>query len=194
RLPRSGGAGVSFPQRTIRSFCSGRSQTSRHHFAKTRQPIDGKTESYSIRSIREASRIPRLVRRNTPSQFSPARAGSYRREHRIISGRRLETEAIVAEILLQLLDPPPNEGSGFARTGNIDRLAVATESKDRVACVRAHVAEHPLHHCEVPVRRETDRLRPRGKIAQQLARVARIDGNHRRPGIRRVHVHLENFA
>src|SRR2546427_7912288 len=101
------------------------------------------------------------------SQFSPARAGWYRREHRIASGRRLETETVVAEILLQLLDPPPNEGSGFARTGNIDRLAVATESKDRVACVRAHVAEHPLHHCEVPVRRETDRVRPRGKIAQQ---------------------------
>src|SRR5260370_42487987 len=93
------------------------------------------------------------------------------------SGRRLETETVIAEILLQLLDPPLNEGSGVVRAGNIDRLAVATEPKHRVACVRAHLAEHPLHRCEVPVRRETDRLRPRGKIAQQLAAVARIDGN-----------------
>src|SRR5438876_73784 len=135
------------------------------------------------------------ARCSTPvSQFYPARAASCRRVRWITSGRRFETEAVVAEILLQLPDPPPNEGSGFARTGNIDRLAIATELKDRVACVRAHVAEHPLYRCEVPVRRETDRLRPRGNIAQQLAGVARIDGNHGRPGIRRVHVHLENFA
>ena len=80
-----------------------------------------------------------------------------------------------------MLDPPLNKASGIVRAGNIDGLAVATEPKHRAACVRAHVAEHPLHRCEVLVRRETDRLPPRSKIAQQLAGVARIDGNHRRP-------------
>src|SRR3981189_2704936 len=98
------------------------------------------------------------------------------------SGGRLETETVVAEILLQLIDPPPNEGSGVARAGNIDWLAVATEPKHHVACVRAHVAEYPFQRGEVPVRRETDRLRPRSKVAQQLAGVGRIDGNHRRRG------------
>jgi len=73
-------------------------------------------------------------------------------------------------------------------------LPVVAESKDRLACVRRHVTEHPLHRREVPMRRKTDRLRPRGKIAHQLAGVARIDGNHRRPGVRRLHVHLENFV
>src|SRR5712664_1777188 len=68
------------------------------------------------------------------------------------SGRRFET--VIAEILLQLLDPPLNEGNGVVRAGNIDRLAVASEPKDRVACVRAGVAEYPLHRCEVAVRRE----------------------------------------
>src|SRR5467141_1185988 len=84
------------------------------------------------------------------------------------SGRHLETETVIAEILPQLRDPPLNEGSGVVRAGNIDRLAVASEPKDRVACVRAGVAEYPLHRREVAVRRETDRLRPRGKIAHQL--------------------------
>jgi len=39
--------------RTIRSSCSGRSPTLQHHFAETKQPIDGKSRSYSIGSTRE---------------------------------------------------------------------------------------------------------------------------------------------
>src|ERR1700716_3091118 len=82
------------------------------------------------------------------------------------SGRGLETETVIAEIRPQLRDPPLNEGGGVVRAGNIERLAFATEPKDSIACVRADVAEHPLHRCEVPVRHETDPLRPRGKVAQ----------------------------
>src|SRR5258707_14939517 len=88
------------------------------------------------------------------------------------SRRGFESETVVAETLLQLCDPPPNEGSGIVRAGNIDRLAGATELKGRFAGVRAHIAEYRLHRCEVPVRRETDRLRPRSKIAQQVAAIA----------------------
>src|SRR6266436_5140708 len=82
------------------------------------------------------------------------------------SGRRLKTETVIAEMLPQLIDPPPNERSGVVRAGNIERLAVETEPKGCVAFVRAHVAEYRLHRREVAVRRETERLRPRGKIAQ----------------------------
>jgi len=57
--------------------------------------------------------------------------------------RRLETA--IAKRLLQLPDPPPDERSGVGRAGNIEGLAVASEPKDRVVCVRADVAEYPFH-------------------------------------------------
>src|ERR1700730_1391008 len=72
--------------------------------------------------------------------------------------RRLEFEAVVAEMLLQLFDPPPDQGRAVERAGNIEWLAVAAERKVRLARVRAHVAEYSLHRGEVAVRRKTDRL------------------------------------
>ena len=57
-------------------------------------------------------------------------------------------------MLLQLRDPQLNERGAVARAGNIDRLAVTAEPEDRVACVRADVAEDPLHRRKIPVRRE----------------------------------------
>src|ERR1043166_7279197 len=60
------------------------------------------------------------------------------------SSRRLEFETVVAEMLLQLLDPPPDESSAFERAGNVDRLAIAAERKGCLAFVRADVAENPL--------------------------------------------------
>jgi len=91
-------------------------------------------------------------------------------------------------------DPSANEGSGIVWPGNIDRFAVATELKGRFAGVSAHIAEYPLHRCEVRVRRETDLLRPRSKIAQQPAGITWVERDHWRPGIRRVHVDREEFA
>jgi hypothetical protein len=41
------------------------------------------------------------------------------------SSRRLELETILAEMLLQLLDTPPDDSGAFERAGNVDRLAVA---------------------------------------------------------------------
>src|SRR5258708_793077 len=70
------------------------------------------------------------------------------------SGRRLEQEAVVAEMFAQLLDPLPNERRSLGRSGNIDGLPVPAELKGRLACVRRHVPEYPLHGREVPVRRK----------------------------------------
>ena len=133
-------------------------------------------------------------RRNTPSRFRLARVYRTGAQQRFFSGCRFEFESGIAEMLLQLLDPLANEEGRVVRAGNIERLAVAAELKDRVACVRADVTENLLHGCEVPVRREADRLRSRGNATQQLAGVARIDGNQRGSGIHRLLVHLENFA
>jgi hypothetical protein len=43
-----------------------------------------------------------------------------------------------------LRDPPPNEGNGVVRAANIDRLAVATEPKHRVACSALTSPNMPL--------------------------------------------------
>src|SRR4030088_789430 len=93
------------------------------------------------------------------------------------SPQHLNTETVIAKMLLEVLDPALHEGSGVARARDIDGLAVVTEPEIRVTCVRAHIAENPLYRREVPMRRETDRLRPCGQVAKQLAGVARIDGN-----------------
>src|SRR6185437_11210935 len=72
--------------------------------------------------------------------------------------RRLKAETVIAKEFLQSLDPSPDQGSGFVRAGNIERLAVAAELKEGVARVRVDVAEYPLHGRKVRVRRETNRL------------------------------------
>src|SRR3977135_4328465 len=84
-------------------------------------------------------------------------------QQRFFSGCRFEFESGIAGMLPQLLDPLANEEGRVVRAGNIERLAVAADLKHRVACVRADVTENLLHGCEVPVRREADRLRPRDK-------------------------------
>ena len=59
-------------------------------------------------------------------------------------------------MLLQLLNPPPDESGAFERAGNVDRLAVAAERKVRLAFVGADVAENPLYGGEVAMRRKTN--------------------------------------
>src|SRR3984893_17216150 len=50
---------------------------------------------------------------------------------RSASGRRLETEAVIAEILLQLLDPALNEMSGIVRAGMSIWPAASPGPKER---------------------------------------------------------------
>src|SRR3954447_13482234 len=76
----------------------------------------------------------------------------------------------------------------------MDRLTAESELENRVTGVRIYVAENPLHGREVPMRRKTDRLGPCRNVAQQLAGVARIDGNQRRLGRHCVQVGLQNVA
>src|SRR5258708_32327082 len=97
-------------------------------------------------------------------------------------------------MLLQLFNPPPDHGSALVWARDVERLAVATELKVRVACVGAHLAKNPLYRGEVAVRRKTDRLRPCGSIAQQLAGVAWIDRDQWRAHIGRLDVQFEKTA
>src|SRR5947209_16879712 len=97
-------------------------------------------------------------------------------------------------MLLQLLNAPPDDSGAFERAGNVDRLAVAAEWKVRLAFVRVDVAEYALNRREVAMRRKTDRLRPGGKVAQQLARIAGLQRYRRRAGVRFLQVHLQLIA
>ena len=97
-------------------------------------------------------------------------------------------------MLLQVLDSPPDDSGAFERAGNVDRLAVAAEREVRLAFIRADVAEYELHRGEVAVRHEADRLRPRGKIAQQLAGIVRLQRDRRRAGARFLQVDRELIA
>src|SRR6185437_8079276 len=88
-------------------------------------------------------------------------------------------ETVVAERSPQAVDSPPDLRARFGRSGNVKRPALATELKLDVAGVHGDVAEQRLHRRIVGVRRQSERVRVGGRLAQQFARIGRIDRGER---------------
>ena len=96
--------------------------------------------------------------------------------------RRAEVETVIAEPSTQAIDSPADLGGRLGRSGNVKRPAFVTELELDIAGVRHDVAEQQLRRRIVGVRRQSDRLGVSGRVAQQFARIGRIDRGERSGG------------